>query len=148
MQKTWVRYLAWEDPTDNEAHVPQPLSPSCRAHEPRLLSPHAVTMKPEHSRACALWQEQPLGKEEPTHNWRSASTPQLEKVHAQRQRPDRGKINDFLKRRKSIMIISYRKLLDKILHIHDENRDRWDLPYPDKGKPQNLLKISIVVISG
>ena len=46
------------------------------------------------------------------------------------------------------MIISYRKLLDKILHIHDENRDRWDLPYPDKGKPQNLLKISIVVISG
>lgn len=82
------------------------------------------------------------------HSWRAASTPQLEKVHTQRQRPDRGKINDFSERRKSIMIISYRKLLDKILHIHDENRDRWDLPYPDKGKPQNLLKISIVVISG
>ena len=43
----------------NWAHAPQLLSLRSRAHEPRLLSPHATTTEARTPRAQALKQEKP-----------------------------------------------------------------------------------------
>ena len=83
MQGTWVQALVREDPTCCGARAPQLLSLRSRAHKSQLLSPHATTTEACMPGARSPQQEKPL-------QW-EARAPQLEKAHAQQQRPNAAK---------------------------------------------------------
>ena len=86
MQGTWVRSLAWEDPTCHGAT--KPASHNYWARVPHLLSPRATTAEARTPRAHALQQEKPLQWEARTLQWRVAPlSPQLEKARVQQGRP-------------------------------------------------------------
>ena len=76
----------------NWARAPQLPSLRSRAHEPQLLSPHATTTEARVPRARAPQQKKWPQWEAP-HTTRKSSphSPQLEKAHAQQQRPNAAK---------------------------------------------------------
>ena len=91
MQGTRVRALVREDPTCQGATKPMRhnyWALHSRAREPQLLSPHATTTKACTFRARAPQQEKPLQWEATKSSLRSS---QLEKAHAQQQRPNAAK---------------------------------------------------------
>ena len=62
VQGTWIQSLVWEDshmPQSNYSGAPQLLSLHSRAHEPQLLSPHAITTEACVPRACVPQQQKP-----------------------------------------------------------------------------------------
>ena len=101
MQEMWVWPLAWENPTCHRATEPighNYWAYVLRAWEPKLLSPHAIALKPVHPKACTS-QEKPL-------QWEAWAS-QLErrpaccnqrKAHA--QRPSTVK-NKYVKKKKT-----------------------------------------------
>ena len=89
MQGTQVRSLVWEDPTCRGAT--KPASHNYWACVPQLLSPHATTTEAHTPRAHALQQEKPPQWEARTPQQSCPRSPQLEKAHAQQQRPNAAK---------------------------------------------------------
>ena len=76
-------HVAW----DSQPRVPHLLSLGSRAQKPQLL-------KPRYPRACARQLERPLELESSRHLL------QLEKAHAQKQRPSTKRKKDILKKKK------------------------------------------------
>ena len=79
-------------PQSNKAHAPQLLSLHSRAHKPQLLSSHATTTEAHVPRAHALQQrEATTMRSLHTATKSSPCSLQLEKAHAQQQRPNAAK---------------------------------------------------------
>ena len=79
-------------PWSNYAHVPQLLSLFSRGHKPQLLSPGATTTEACTPRAHGLQQREVTTMRSPgTKTKSSPRSLQLEKAHAQQQRPNTAK---------------------------------------------------------
>ena len=101
MQGTWVRSLVREDPTCHGATKPMRHNYWACALEPEshnYWSPHSTTTEACAPRACALHatREATAIRSLCTATKSSPHLPQLEKVIAQQQRPDRAK-NKWIK---------------------------------------------------
>ena len=79
-------------PWSNEAHAPQLLSLCSRAREPQLLSPSATTTEICAPKSpCSATREATAMRSPRTTTKSSPCSPQLEKAHAQQQRPNAAK---------------------------------------------------------